>query len=377
MAHKVTLKHIAEELGIPVSTVSLAINNRPGVNKERREKVLRTCQDMGYRAKKAGSRKIARRGYVCHLIYSGKLTPGLPPSIYVPTDPHPVFPLQVEAERRGYELLTYYVSDADLQEMRVPRIYEKGLKGVFVDNLCDKDYVRLLAAQGVPLVLSNFDPIDPPVDCVLSDDYNGAMHAMRYLIEHGHRRIGLIGGIPSHPSNHLRVVAYGEALRQADIPLDPAIVIDDLPLANSVEAGAEAATQILNACGGHLDAIFCITDDLALGCLKAVRERGLRVPQDISVMGFDDKEFAPYADPPLTTMRWPRRRMTLGATARLFELIAPESDEHVRAPRKIVFPVALVERNSVAAKASEPRLIHPAFHQEDLAASVVESGSTS
>lgn len=147
------------------------------------------------------------------------------------------------------------------------------------------------------------------------------------------------------------------ALEQAGIPYDPSIV--SAPLGeNESDAGYEATKKILAQSKEQPDAFFCVTDDLAAGCMKAIRESGLQIPEDISIMGFDNKEWSRHLHPALTTMNVPMNRIQRLAVKRLTELIESRAREEIERPHTIVLPVELVIRESIADRkhthASEP-----------------------
>lgn len=175
----------------------------------------------------------------------------------------------------------------------------------------------------------------------ISLDNRAAAKAMtEHLIELGHRRIGLIKGPKSSPLTRDRVAGYQDALNQAGIEADPALVCHgDF----SLKAGDDGAAAML-ALPDRPTALFCENDEMAIGALKRIRQSGLRVPEDISLVGFDDIPFAAYCDPPLTTISQPAEAFGQRAVELLIALI----EKKPLAERHVVLPFELTLRESTA-----------------------------
>jgi len=342
MTGQISIRQIAKELSLSPSTVSLALNGRPGVSPKRREEVLAYCREVGYDM--------------------GRLrrSPGAGGSVAILTevqsipDPRAAAPrmhaIQTLIEGAGYDLVVGYVTADDIQQQRIPRMIlnQKDLRGILIGSCRHVELVRMLAALDLPIVTTDFETLDLPVHCVGCDNLGGGLIATNYLLEKGHRNIGLISGLPDHPAHVARVLGYEQALKQAGVPVQRDLIIDDLPTAHDTEAAQGAAARILTQRGGDVDAFFCITDELSTGCLKAIKQSGRRVPDDVSLISFDDKPFIAHLDPPLTAVHWPSTEMGRAAIRRLLEVIHPDTEPDVKTPRKILLPARLVERESVA-----------------------------
>ena len=345
----VTMRTIADELDVSVSAVSLALNNKPGIASDLREKILLVSREMGYDIEKINDKKTVK-GDLGMLLLHGKKG----------RDPFSIRALdeaQDEAEQRGFHLLLEAITEEEIERQKVPQFFKKNIQGVIVGSLISSEYVLNVLQKKVPVVIQAGDFSNLPIDSVKADDYMGALRAVNYLLETGHRRIGLIWAFAWHTSNMRRRLAYVAALEQAGIPYDPTIVSEPLS-ENESDAGYEATKKILAQSKEPPDAFFCVTDDLAAGCMKAIRESGLQIPEDISVIGFDNKEWSRHLHPALTTMNVPMNRMQRLAVKRLTELIESRAREEIERPHTIVLPVELVIRESIADRkhthASEP-----------------------
>ena len=239
------------------------------------------------------------------------------------------------------------VSAASEDGLILPRCFNKDIKGLLIAGFFKARYINLLASQGVPVVLLEYDVPSKPLNAVKCENYMGAFEAVKYLVNRGHKAIGLIGGAKAHHSPLLRILGYWGALHEAGLPANPEIVVEDLP-ETTIELGYQATMEILRRKPRNLDALFCITDNYATGCMKAIQDSGLCVPEDIGVVGFDDMEWASHLTPPLTTVRIPKEAIGRAGLRRAIELIESGLLGEVDTPTRIVLPVELIERASVA-----------------------------
>ena len=190
------------------------------------------------------------------------------------------------------------------------------------------------------VVVDPLFPLDERIPSVASAHRSGADQAMRHLLGLGHRRIAAIAGPPGWLATESRRDGYVAALGAAGIPLDPALqTASDFELA----PGAEAAARLLDQ-PEPPTAIFAFNDAIAIGALRAARERGLRVPEDVSVLGFDDMRHATIVAPALTTIRQPLAEMGRAAIGLLSRLL----DDPGYEPRHVELPTRLVVRESTA-----------------------------
>jgi LacI family transcriptional regulator, repressor for deo operon, udp, cdd, tsx, nupC, and nupG len=340
VAKKVTMNDVARKLGVSVSTISVALNHRPGVNDALRDRVFKACQQLGYDTRKITTKGgaggnigyvVANRMPLRAEMYYTRMLMGAEPV----------------AEEKQYHLLMNTVPAAGEDGLILPRCFSKDIKALLIAGYFKPGYVDLLAAQGVPVVLLEYDIPARPLNAVMCENFMGAFDVVGYLAGRGHKAIGLIGGVKAHHSPLLRILGYWGALHETGLPPNPDIVVEDLP-DTTIELGYQATMAVLKRKPRSLDAFFCITDNYATGCMKAIQDFGLGVPDDISVVGFDDMEWASHLSPPLTTVRIPKDAIGRAGIKRAIELIEADMLGEVDPPKRIVLPVELVERGSVA-----------------------------
>ena len=185
----------------------------------------------------------------------------------------------------------------------------------------------------VPIVLINNQHPGEFVHSVMIENLAASREATDHLIALGHRRIGYVGDRYGHQSDAERFAGYREALAKAAVPLVAELVVHG---DGKAEGGIAAMNQLL-ALPSPPTAVFCYNDMTALGVLRAIHHRGLRVPANISLIGFDDLFFAPYMQPPLTTVRQPRRKMGQMAFESLLKLMSGEDPaEPIRVPAELI-----------------------------------------
>lgn len=351
MAGSITAKDVARRAEVSVGTVSRVFNNHSNVSEEIRQRVLRVAADLGYT--RPGGQPILAAGRtlkeVCFLYcHKGETLP-------LTLNPYwaPIF-YGVEREARLANLkLTYRTLDEEGQTARQLTSFLLDMRpgGLLLVGPAELETVRAFQATGLPLVLVDhyLPDLDVPVDAVLGDNFQGARMAMEYLFELGHRRVAFLGGVTQPGARPVytiysiqqRWASYCMALLDHDLPIDYALVEPGELNAES----AYAACQRLLARGVKFSALFCADDITAIGALKALREAGLRVPEDVSLIGFDDIELAQHVTPPLTTVHVSADQ--LGATA-LRALIARATNPEASCVTNLL-GVTLVKRASVAA----------------------------
>lgn len=308
----VTIQDVAKAAGVSVSTVSRVLNDKDDVAYETYEKVQDVIQELGYTSSLAAKSMRSRKTNVIGLIM---------PDVEQP------FPIQVmkgvnrAIAELDYDLIVYTSggikkdSSADRE-----RHYVSLLNGSIADGVIVVTPAATTFSTAAPVVAVDPNNVCPDCPAVIANNRIGAMAAMEHLINLGHRCIGFIGGRPDLQSAVRRLQGYQDALRQADIPLAPELIqVGDY----STETGFVCARQLLNL-SKPPTAIFAANDQSAMGVLEAAREAGLRVPDDLSVVGFDNIPEAAYSNPALTTVDQFIDKMGYVATEMLIGLIQGE-----------------------------------------------------
>jgi DNA-binding LacI/PurR family transcriptional regulator len=337
---RVTMKDVARAAGVSVTTVSLVLNDAPGIAQATRERVRGVIRDLGYTPNDQARRLFSGR--------TGTLAFVMPPWPAAFADPYFIEMMRgtLEALRdRGYEMLLE-ISDARFLEHELwKRLFEsKRIDGLLVATpYLDQSYLLELGNPRFPTLLVNGERPDlPRLDFVGYADLPCGETATDYLIGLGHRRIAHISGPANQASALRRAEGYRNALVRAGIPYRADWVQNGefLPL-----EGRDALDRILSLPGEKPTAYFCANDTMALSVITHLQERGIRVPEDVSVIGVDDSEAAGRSVPGLTTFRQDMFVLARQAAELFIDKIEGKAGED---PAKVLVPMAFIERGSCA-----------------------------
>src|SRR5579864_1674532 len=324
-----TIEHIASLAGVSRSTVSRVLNNHPGVKAAKRARVLKVIQDQHYTPQAAArSLAIARTDSIGVLI---------PRSATVSlADPFVATMIQLLFEASAQQ--GYFAMLAMLTADRETGFYERILRGRHFDGVImfstdiDDPILPLLIKDGSPLVLIGRHPYFDDVASVDVENREGAHDAVAHLIQLGHRRIGLINGQLQMEAALARRDGYKQALLEHGIPIDPDLMVEGF----YSQTAAYQATQRLLDLPHPPTALFAASDTMAVGAMSAIRERGLRIPEDVEVVGYDDLPIAASATPPLSSVRQPVDEMSEHAVQLLVEQMRGERSRSVRLPARLM-----------------------------------------
>eukprot|EP01037_Dinobryon_pediforme_P015172 gene15172-15314_t len=333
-----TMTDIARIAGVSQSSVSLVLNQMIGarISDQTRERVMQAARDIGYEL--PGVRRHERsnldRNMIAYLVDE------------ISTSPHPVVNLdgaRDAAWEAGYLVSAHVTrSNPELEAATIESLRrDPNVIGVIYSTIFTRTVLPPASLIGIPTVLLNCYTQDRRIHSIVPGEVAGAFTATQYLIRQGHRSIGFINGEPWMDAAADRLKGYRQALATADIAFDADIVRDGdwLPL-----RGYQLACELLSL-PKPPTAIFCANDLMAVGVLEAASEMGLRVPDDISIMGYDDQELARYTHPPLSTLTLPNYEMGRRATELLIDLAV-----HNKPIRPMTFKIdgPLIERGSVS-----------------------------
>lgn len=322
MTRRPTIHDVAAAAGVSVATVSKAVNGRYGVSPTTVSRVLDAVKTLGYESSLVASSMRSRRTGVIGVLvadiepFSAEILKGVGGAL----------------SDTGYDLLAYTGARRDGEGWE--RRSLSRLSGTLIDAAIIVTPTIVTVASEVPIVA-----IDPHtgrgvVPTVESDSFTGAQQAVHYLVQLGHRRIGFIAGRPDLRSAVARASGYRAGLSAAGISFDPALV----GVGRYAQDVAREAAEAMLSLDDPPTAVFAANDLSALSIIDVAADRGLRVPEDLSVVGFDDVPEAARAQPALTTVRQPMKRLGAEAVRMVLALLAGEElpETHIQLPTRLV-----------------------------------------
>lgn len=337
-----TIADVAAEADVSISTVSLVMNEKDGVSGATRERVLKAAEALGYVPTHAARRLVLQRtGNVGFVVRDDHFSRGEP--FYTR-----VF-LGTEFEARFhslYVLLTTIPNRYDPREDMPRFLRERNVDGVLVAGKVDGAFIAQVRDQGLPIVLIDYEAESCPA--VMIDNQGGARAVVDHLVERGHRRIAFVGAEMDHPGLRSRLEGYRLGLAAADIDAGSELVITADGSTPTYQTGAELAAPLF-ALDPVPTAAFCVNDAVALGVLEYARRRGIRVPEDLAIAGFDDVPEAASALPALTTVRVFKEQLGELALRTLGDLIEGEDGaarSYARGSHAVKVTTELVIRES-------------------------------
>ena len=328
----VTVIDVAKKAGVSVATVSRVLNSNYIVTKEKRDKVLKAIEELGYvpkttvRTEKNSEKKVivVLAAAIIHDIIAG---------------------IQDFGVQHGYEIMiSYHASEA--KSSQPWSFLPKGqLGGLIILNMLFNEQELQEISDTVPVVQCSQYTSIPNAYAVTVDDENAAYHAVSHLIETGKRKIAFVGmgieegeGCISTNFSKDRLIGYRRALEDNGITFNPKLVkYSD----NSYESGAQSAIKLLEQ-QIPFDSVFCVTDNLAVACLNTFKEAGYRIPEDIAVCGFDNQEISEMTNPKLTTVDQPFYEIGYESMRMLESIIKCE----ISTGRRVLIEHKLIKRGS-------------------------------
>ena len=328
-----TIKDVAALANVSYSTVSRALSGKTPVDEETRRRVLDAVEKLGYRPNML-ARGLKNAG--THMI--ALVIPNINNLIY----PAVAMGVEEAARNRGYNVILCNTNEkAQIEKDYIRDLSRQWIDGVILALTSSEQMIMELSEKNVPVVLL-FRGVDYPIDQVLVRNKKGACEMVRYLIERGAKKIAIVNGRRELTLYKERYEGYVEALKEAGIRLDRNFVLE-LDGESDTKA-CEAVTKFLKA-GYCPDAIFAASDPLAWGTMRAVKEAGFRIPEDISVAGFDNLVTSGLLTPSLTTMTHPFMEMGMTAANRLIDIIENKSGQALK-PELFKLDATLIVRGS-------------------------------
>ncbi|WP_141504400.1 LacI family DNA-binding transcriptional regulator [Paenibacillus luteus] len=332
----VTIKDIAKSAGVSVTTVSRALNGYDDVNEGTRLKIRTIADQLGYSPNMAARSLISKKTKTLGLLLSNVTRASSKDNI--------AFEVLCGINDRSGELDYDLVLFSTTPQKQTIKSYktlcqERGVDGVIIMGIrLDDPYLKEIVSSDIPCVLIDITLEGPHVGYVTSDNLSGAVAAVDHLLQNGHRHIAMINGHAQADVSLLRLEGYRQALHNSAIPFDDSLVVDGR---FSEQGGREAAIQILSS-KPEVTALFCASDLMAIGAMQGVKDMGKQVPQDISIIGFDNIDLTAYCTPALTTVHQHKYELGFHAAQVLIDLLEGKEVTH-----HVMLATEVIERESV------------------------------
>ena len=330
---RTTLAEVAGAAGVSVATVSKVLNERSDVSPETRRRVQQHLRDSSYRATASEPRRRAQ---------SSRLIEVVLPTLQNPYVMTVLAGITSTARLEGFEVVLGPELADDLADLDPAALVASGRAGaIFLTMDASSKQLAVLGADAFPVVV--VDPLhvgDTRCITIGATNFTGGVTATEHLLSLGHRRIAHAGGPESNDGSQARLAGYSSALRQSGTPFDESLVTH---CAFTYDAGRSAAPFLLDR-DDRPTAIFAGSDEIALGIMEEARRRAIRVPEDLSMVGFDDTFVATRSAPPLTTVAQPLVKMGRVAVRSIAQLISND----LVSTRHIELATHLVVRDSTA-----------------------------
>ncbi|KKK37159.1 LacI family transcriptional regulator [Mesobacillus campisalis] len=328
----VTIKDIAKLANVSHTTVSRALNNSPLIKEPTKRKILEIASQLNYSPNYNAKSLVMQKSHTIGLFFTS-ISTGTSPSFFVDS---------LKGVNRvisqDYNLFVRGLDDYD----DYSSINQQRFDGIILmsQSVHDNPFIYHVLQKEIPLVVLNRDIEEAGIMNILSNDTDGARKAVEHLVENGHRKIAIIEGIKGFKSTQMRLEGYQEALTASGIPLQSDYRIRGNYDMESGYAGMEKLLSLKEP----PTAVFCSNDDMAIGAMNAIFANGLKVPEDISIVGFDDIGFSQYTTPRLTTVKRPVEKISVLGAETVLSLVIGNKE----IPKKIFAQTELVVRDSVA-----------------------------
>jgi DNA-binding LacI/PurR family transcriptional regulator len=331
----VRLKDIAQIAGVSIMTVSKALRDEPDVSATTKSRIKTLARQMGYVPDSSAQGLRTRTTKLFGLIV---------PSITNPIHARLLVAVEERAHDLGYDILyAHTLNMAEREEQCIRRFLSRRVDGLFISPVYRFEaeariYQEVIASKTPTVLLGPPAPFCKNLPSVEIEEQLASYTATKHLLQLGHKRIAYLTGPPVAPWAHERFEGYRRALREAGLEVDDKLVFQS---GSTIEDGTNAALQMLNE-NCHATAVQAVSDLVAIGCANALLSQGLKIPEDISVVGFGNILAAEHFRVPLTTISQPKHRLGVAAVETMMELIRGEPTQSRR------LSADLVERKSTA-----------------------------
>jgi len=337
----IRLKDIAERAGVSVMTVSKVLRDAPDISAATKVRIKALAQQMGYMPDSTAQALRTRTSRFLGVVI---------PSITNPIFARTLLAIEEQAHEHGFDIiLSQTLNQEDREENCIQRLLSRRVDGIFISPVYrlrpDAPIYQALQERGTPVVvLGQSAPFCRQFANVETDDAQASYSATQHLLQLGHRQIAFFTGPAGSPWAHDRFEGHRRALREAQIEIDDKLVFQ---AGSTIEDGEKAALQFINE-SGSATAIRAVNDSVAIGCANMFLNQGIKVPENLSVVGFGNILTSEYFRVPLTTVRQPKFRLGIAAMESMLKLIRGE-----RPPNKRL-RAELIIRQSTAALPPKP-----------------------
>ncbi|ACL69178.1 LacI family DNA-binding transcriptional regulator [Halothermothrix orenii] len=330
-----TIKDIAKIAGVSTATVSRVINNYPDVSEKTKKKILKIMKENNYRPNSVARSLSTSKSNIIGIFFTDHFNTG----IHHPFFREVIYGLEKIFDEKGYDILYFTNRKWGENFSYVEKCHDRQVDGVVLMGVpkTDSNIPKLLDSD-IPTVFVDLDIVGKKASYVISDNYRGAEMAVNYLHSLGHTRIGMIMGISSTKVTNDRLLGYQTAIKNLGLVYNSQWILDGR---YTEEGGYQAMSKYLEM-DERPTAIFCQSDSMAIGAMQAIHEAGMSVPEDFSLIGFDDIEVSRYVNPALTTIK--QDKIGLGRAAGELLINIVENENESQAP--VILPVELVKRDS-------------------------------
>lgn len=327
----ITIKDIAKLANVSHTTVSRALNNSELINEETKAKIKAIAEELNYVPNYNAKSLVLDKSYTIGLFFSS-IIQGTSPSFFFQS----ISGINSVIEEKYNIVIRGIDSYKDFSS-----INNKRFDGIILMSQCDSDneFIYHVKKQNIPLIILDREIEEKSLINIISNDEEGSFNAVEYLIKNGHKDIGIIGGKDDFKSAKRRESGFMKALINYKIPINKEYIVSGN---YDMKSGYRAMKKLIEL-PKRPTGIFCSNDDMAIGAIKAAFDNGLRVPEDISIIGFDDVEFSAYLTPALTTIKRPIEEMSVIAGRKIIEII----NSGIYEGEKIYAETDLVLRDSV------------------------------
>lgn len=330
-----TIKDVAKRAGVSLSTVSLVINRKKNIKEETVRKVQQAIEELNYHPRRSAqglaSKKSGNIGFILTNDHFSRAEPFYT-KIFLGSE--------FEARKHNYYILLTTVENK-FNKKYIPRfLLERNVDGVILAGKIPAGLINYIHKHDLPMVFIDYFPAKGKFAAVLMDNVVGARQVVTYLIGKGHRHIAFIGGDISHPCIQERFRGYKQALQKSNISFNENLVVTDELYTSDVD-GYNAMGKLLKR-NVPFTAIFAANDAMAFGCLQCLKERNIKVPAQIALVGFDDVDVAIQMEPHLTTVKVDKEEMGAIAVKSIVDMITNDK----KTLGKILVPIELIIRQS-------------------------------